>query len=86
MAIRSSSCNGGPQPYVANDVVGTSWPVGTLTYIANLAPCAGDASIGLGVVADGQTAGAAGYNTAIGAGGGGTRRLVFCDGTSWTYH
>jgi hypothetical protein len=75
-----------PFAQIAHDAAGTSWPVGTLTYIANLAPCAGDGSIGLGVVADGQTAVAAGYNAAIGAGGGSTRRLVFCDGTSWTYH
>jgi hypothetical protein len=75
-----------PFGQIAHDAAGTSWPVGTLTYIANLASCAGDASIGLGVVADGQTVGAAGYNAAIGAGGGITRRLVFCDGVSWTYH
>ena len=72
-----------PAAPVANDTGGNSWPVATPTTIASLPPCG---RVGLGVVTDGQTAGAAAYNAAIGSGGGGTTRLVFCDGTSWTYH
>ena len=72
---------------IANDVNGTSWRPANATTIAGggLVAC-GSTTVGLGVVTDGQTAGAAGYNAAIGAGGGSTTRLVFCDGTSWTYH
>ena len=75
-----------PSAPIANDVGGTSYRPSNVTNIASLMPCTSAAAIGLGVVTDGQTAGAAGYNAAIGAGGGGTTRLVFCDGASWTYH
>ena len=72
--------------HIANDAAGTSWPVATVATIANLAPCTGGANIGLGIAYDGQTAAAAGYNAPVGSTTGGTIRLVFCDGASWTYH
>ena len=79
-----------PAGHVANDQWGYSYPVGTMTDIATLianSPCLADANIGLAVVSNGQTAAAAGYNAAVSSGStGSTRRLVFCDGTGWTYH
>jgi hypothetical protein len=48
-------------------------------------PCNGN-HVGLGTVNNGQTAAAAGYNAPVGSTTGSTVRLVFCDGTSWTYH
>ena len=79
-----------PAAKMPNDPNGANWPVASLTDVASLltyAPCTGDAVIGLGVVYNGQDATAAGYNAPVsGASLGSTRRLVFCDGTSWTYH
>jgi hypothetical protein len=74
-----------PAAHIANDAGGTSWPVSTVANIVDLAPCT-SSSIGLGVAYNGQTAAAAGYNAPVGTTTGSTTRLVFCDGTSWTYH
>ena len=73
-----------PAAKIANDPSGTNWPVATATYAASLIPCNGGA-VGFGVVVDGEAIGSKGYGTAV-AGGGGSTRPVFCDGTSWTYH
>ena len=73
-----------PVAHIANDAAGTSWPVATVTDIADLVACDGSA-VGFGVVNNGVAVGTGGYGTAVSATGSSTRP-VFCDGTSWTYH
>ena len=73
---------------ISNDAGGYTWPVGRPADVASLLaslPCDGS-HIGTGVVSNGQAAGTAGYNAAVTSTTGSATRLVFCDGTSWTYH
>ena len=75
-----------PSGRVATDPWGYGEPLGitdVATLLANV-PCVG-AAVALSTVYNGQSVAAAGYNAAVGPTGG-TVRLVFCDGTSWTYH
>jgi hypothetical protein len=70
--------------HTANDTAGTSWPIATVTDIADLVICNAN-TVGFGVVDNGVSVGTGGYGAAVSATGS-TVRPVFCDGTSWTYH
>ena len=75
---------------IANDPYGYSFiPSGVIdvaTLLANV-PCS-VYPYGLSIVYNGDTVAHAGYNAPMVdvGGAGATPRLVFCDGTSWTYH